>query len=95
MVYTTPRQSIDKTGGSTNIAPYVQVTRTALNNKKCTLNPTKSTNAPKGGVPNAETRNIIDITLPALCCASATGKFLKVVSTKKADAMLLKGKMAQ
>mmetsp|Transcript_57598 Transcript_57598/g.160447 ORF Transcript_57598/g.160447 Transcript_57598/m.160447 type:complete len:283 (-) Transcript_57598:235-1083(-) len=95
MVYTTPKHIIEKIGVNMVIDAYDMVKSMELKVKNTERLPTRSTRQPKGGVPMAETKNITDIALPALCCASASGHALNHVSTKKAEAMLLKGKMAQ
>mmetsp|Transcript_37871 Transcript_37871/g.108883 ORF Transcript_37871/g.108883 Transcript_37871/m.108883 type:complete len:200 (-) Transcript_37871:399-998(-) len=55
----------------------------------------RSMRPPKAGVPMADTMKSKDIAYPALCIASASEKPEYQVPTKKADAMLLKGKMPQ
>mmetsp|Transcript_43348 Transcript_43348/g.114342 ORF Transcript_43348/g.114342 Transcript_43348/m.114342 type:complete len:372 (-) Transcript_43348:303-1418(-) len=92
---TIPRQNMENAGGAEAMLTYVTV-RTAEHPTRHWLRmPTLSITSPNTGVPSAAAKNKIDITFPARCWASSRGRSAKAVSTKKADAMLLNGRIAE
>mmetsp|Transcript_3053 Transcript_3053/g.8731 ORF Transcript_3053/g.8731 Transcript_3053/m.8731 type:complete len:204 (-) Transcript_3053:826-1437(-) len=95
IMYTPPRQIIESSGRTMKMPAYVVESSTALHKRQCVLWPRLSMRLPKAGVPVADTMKSKDMAKPANCIASACGRPRYQVSTKKAEAMLLKGRIPQ